>query len=134
MIRDKPQPIYAKHESLTFGNLMRALSMHNVLPSDLTDEVRRLKAERDHLAHRFFRDHDLDFMTVGGCYFMIEHLEACRGRFEALDQRVSQFETQALAKIGFDPEQLRTMAEKKMAEMLEEARSRYGSKLTEGQS
>ena len=126
--------LYAKHESLTFGNLMKALSVHGVLPNDLMEEVRHLKAERDHLAHRFFRDHDLDFMTVGGCYLMIERLEVRRDRFTALDQRVSQFQSQALAKIGFDPEQFGTMTEQAMGEMLEEARSRYSSKLTKGQS
>ena len=121
--------LYTKHESLTFGNLMKALSVHSVLPTDLVKEIRQLKAERDHLAHRFFRDHDLDFITVGGCYLMIERLVASRQRFEALDKRVSQFTTQSFSKLGFNPEQFDMLVKQELANMQEEARSRYSSKI-----
>ncbi len=114
--------LYAKHESLTFGNLMRALSMHGVVPDDLMQEVRELKEKRDHLAHRFFRDHNLDFVTVGGCYLMIERLKAHCDHFEALDQRISQIKTKALVKIGFDPDQIDRVTEQTMVEMLKNAR------------
>ena len=127
--------LYAKHESLTFGNLMKALSVHGVLPADLEEEIRQLKAERDHLAHRFFRDHYLDFITIGGCHFMIERLEARRNRFAALDKRVSQFQAEAIAKIGgIDSKQFSKMMEQAMAEILEEARSRYSSKVAKDQT
>ena len=123
--------LYARHEFLTFGNLMNALSVHDVLPTDLVKEVRQLKTERDHLAHRFFRDHDLDFMTIGGCQLMIERLQASQHRFKVLDKRVSQFEAQVFAKIGFDPEQFDALTKQTLAEMQEEARSRYSSILAE---
>lgn len=125
--------LYGKHESLTFGNLLKALKVHDFLPADLLKEVRQLKAERDYLAHRFFRDHDLDFMTVAGCYVMIEFLESRRDRFISVDERVSQFQVQALAKIGIDPERFDAMTDHELSKMLEMARSRYSSKLAKDQ-
>jgi hypothetical protein len=122
--------LYAKHESFTFGNLMKALSAHGFLPNDVMQDVQRLKAERDHLAHRYFRDHDLDFMTVGGCNQMIDDLQARRDRFIEVDRRMSGFHTTALAKIGVAPEQIDTTMERTMVEMLGEARARWASKIS----
>jgi hypothetical protein len=81
--------LYKRNETLTFGNLMNALSKHNFVPQNLMQEARALKDERDHLAHRFFRDHDLDMPTVAGCNHMIEILTDRRDRFSALDHKIS---------------------------------------------
>jgi len=120
---------YAKHEALTFGNLLKALSRHKFFPTDLLREVEALKSDRDHLAHRFFRDHDLDSATVAGCYAMIEELEERRKRFMDLDERVAKLEDKAFEKLGFDAEKLRTETSKIMAEMMEESTTRYSSRL-----
>ena len=82
--------LYKHHETLTFGNLMNALSGHNFVPKDLMQEARDLKTERDHLAHRFFRDHTLDMVTVAGCNHIIEVLTDRRERFSALDKKISE--------------------------------------------
>jgi hypothetical protein len=82
--------LYKQHEALTFGNLMNALSKHNFVPQNLMQEARYLKEERDHLAHRFFRDHVLDMATVSGCNLMIEVLTDRRERFSALDRKISE--------------------------------------------
>jgi len=130
-----PQPIrqtfddfYTKHETLTFGNLMKGLGKHSFLPADLETEVRSLKSERDHLAHRFFRDHDIDFMSVGGCNVMIESLTGRVERFRAVDSRVSELEDLAMTKIGFNADTLAAATEEIKGEMMEEARTRYRAK------
>jgi protein involved in temperature-dependent protein secretion len=119
--------LYARHEALTFGNLLRALSSHKFLPVEIMEEARALKAERDHLAHRFFRDHDLDALTVGGSFAMIQDLEARRVRFMELDQRVSDLVDKVYEKAGIDAARMKKMTQGFMAEMLDEARSRYSS-------
>jgi hypothetical protein len=119
--------LYAKHESFTFGQLMKALSTHKLLSDELMEEAHKMKLERDHLAHRYFRDHAKNFVTVGGCHFMIEDLEARRDRFDALEQRVSDFKNQAFSKLGFDPQYLEKKSEQIMDEMLEQAKSSYSS-------
>ncbi|HEY4941506.1 MAG TPA: hypothetical protein VII56_08760 [Rhizomicrobium sp.] len=118
---------YAKHEALTFGNLVRGLIRHNFFPSALIEEINALKADRDHLAHRFFRDHDLNFMTVGGCYIMIEELETRRKKFMDVDRRISELGTRAFEKLGFDTETLRKETDKIKEEMIREAQARYSS-------
>ena len=117
--------LYAKHEKLTFGKLMKALKGHGLIPNDLMREMHQLKTVRNHLAHRFFRDHHLDFMSQGGCHYMIEILEAHQENFDAVDERVAQIQIQVLAKIGIDPEQFGAMKDHAIAQMLEEAHSRY---------
>ena len=127
--REAFEASYVRHESFTFGNLMKALAAHKFLPNDIEKEAYGLKADRDHLAHRFFREHDLDELTVGGCYAMIEELEARRERFRALDKRVSQLETEAFVRLGFNPQQLAFLERKHKSEMLDEARARYSAKV-----
>jgi len=121
--------LYVKHEALTFGNIMKALSAHNFLPKDLEEEIKELKGDRDHLAHRFFRDHDLDLITVGGSYVMIQELVVRRDRFARLDRKVSALEDKAFERIGFDPDTMRTKTKEILAEMEAEAHARYSSKI-----
>ena len=47
-------------------------------------------------------------MTIGGCYLMIEQLEARRLRFQELDRQVSEYGLKAYEKIGFDVARLQT--------------------------
>ena len=120
---------YAKHESLTFGNLLKMLSRHKFFSDDLLKEAETLKLDRDYLAHRFFRDHNLDELTIAGCYAMIDDLETRRKRFMDLDQKVTALEDRAFEKLGFDTETLRSETSRIQAEMIEEAKTRYVSKL-----
>jgi hypothetical protein len=119
--------LYAKHEALTFGNLLKSLARHKFFPADLIKTVEQLKADRDHLAHRFFRDHVMHFTTVGGCSIMIEELERRRTAFAALDERVTELEDTAFERLGFDVEGLRSETQTIIAEMLTEERARYDS-------
>jgi hypothetical protein len=121
--------LYAKHETLTFGNLIRALSKHNLLPAGLAAQVTKLKAERDVLAHRFFRDHHLDFMTVGGCLTMIEQLELQQRRFDALDASVSAVCREAFKKIGLGKATRESVRHAMKSKLMAKARARYSSPL-----
>lgn len=124
-IRRTFDELYAKHETLTFGNLMKALQRHNIVPSDLEQQILQLKAERDRLAHRFFREHDLNFATIAGCSVMIEQLTALREQFTEVDQRLSALQEPAFARIGLDPGKFRKATSEILVEMRREARSRY---------
>jgi len=108
--------LYAQHELLTFGNLIKALALHSFLPKQLLDEALQRKRDRDLLAHRYLRDRDMDFMTVGGCQMMIEELKNCCDKFSALDERVTKFERPALANrgLGVTEEKLREEVRKRL--------------------
>jgi len=110
--------LYAQHERLTFGNLINALASHNFLPKQLLDEALERKRDRDLLAHRYFRDRDLDLITVGGCRMMIDELKNWCDKFSALDERVTEFGHPALAVRGLG------VTEEKLAE---EIRKRLSS-------
>lgn len=68
----------------TFGNMLRALEALG-LPDDLMARLRAAKIERDHLAHRFFREHDEDFLGRAGRTRMIAACEDIIERFAAID-------------------------------------------------
>jgi hypothetical protein len=68
----------------TFGNMLRALEPLK-LPEELVDRLRVAKIERDRLAHRFFREHDEDFLGRTGRTVMIAECEDAIEMFTAID-------------------------------------------------
>lgn len=68
----------------TFGNMLRALEPLE-LPEALIGRIRIAKSERDRLAHRFFREHDEDFLGRSGRTLMIAECEDAIEMFMAID-------------------------------------------------
>lgn len=68
----------------TFGNMLRALEPLN-LPEELLERLRGAKSERDRLAHRFFREHDKDFLSRTGRTKMIAKCEQAIEMLSATD-------------------------------------------------
>jgi hypothetical protein len=77
---------YDSELAKTFGNMLRALE-----PLELIGRLRAAKVERDHLAHRFFREHDQDFIGMAGRTRMIAECEAIIERFAAIDTELETF-------------------------------------------
>jgi hypothetical protein len=89
-----------KHERLTFGNLLQALTGLDYL-SGAEALVLARKRDRDFLAHRFFRDRVESFLTVSGCKRLIDELESIRQRFDSTTLAVEAIETALTKKLGF---------------------------------
>lgn len=68
----------------TFGNMLRALAPLD-LPGELLERLRCAKSERDRLAHRFFREHDVDFLGRAGRTKMIAECEEAIEIFSTID-------------------------------------------------
>jgi hypothetical protein len=68
----------------TFGNMLRALRPLG-LPGELLERLRGAKSKRDRLAHRFFREHDQDFLGRTGRTMMIAECEGAIEMFSAID-------------------------------------------------
>jgi len=68
----------------TFGNMLCALEALE-LPKELIDRLRVAKIERDRLAHRFFREHDEDFLGSTGRTVMIAECEDAIEMFTVID-------------------------------------------------
>jgi len=75
---------YDSELAKTFGNMLRALEPLP-LPDDLMRRLRHAKVERDRLAHRFFREHDENFLGPFGRTKMIAECEEMIELFTAID-------------------------------------------------
>lgn len=118
---------YAAHDRFydvelgkTFGKLLDGLAKIPDLPADLLERLRASKIDRDHLAHRFFREHDTDFMTSEGRTRMIAECEILIGRFREADRELESFADDERRKFAISQEWI----EQKVAEMMAEALER----------
>ncbi len=75
----------------TFGNVMKALGSLSEFPRELLGRINSAKERRDYLAPRFFREHDLDFITKPGRTKMIAECEDSIDLFELLDRQLEDF-------------------------------------------
>lgn len=66
---------FVRELAKTFGNMLRALEPLR-LPNEIMVRLREAKLERDRLAHRFFREHDENFLNQRGRITMITECEA----------------------------------------------------------
>lgn len=87
----------------TFGNIVRALESA-AIPPDMLDRLRAAKVHRDRLAHRFFREHDLDFMTRAGRTKMIAECEDLVELFGSLDKDLDALVAPERTRVGITPE------------------------------
>lgn len=81
---------YDSELAKTFGNMLRALEPL-ALPDDLMSRLRCAKVERDRLAHRFFREHDENFIGRSGRTRMIAECEEAIERFIMIDADLEAF-------------------------------------------
>lgn len=106
----------------TFGNMLKAIAAVPGFPTSLLDRLRSAKTDRDHLAHRFFREHDTDFMTREGRTLMIAECEKLITRFGELDRAIEAFAATQRRKFGYTAERVEQMVE----EMIATARAAEG--------
>lgn len=88
----------------TFGNMLKRLETLDGFPPGLLAQLRAAKFQRDHLAHRFFREHDLDFMTSEGRTRMIAECEELIVLFQELDREVEAFAAPERERFGITAE------------------------------
>jgi hypothetical protein len=88
----------------TFGNMVRALEHSGAFSADLVARLRVAKINRDHLAHRFFREHDMDLMTVSGRTRMIAKCDDFIELFSTIDREIEAIVTPHQARFGITPE------------------------------
>lgn len=118
--------LYKEHEDLTFGNLLKKLKRHNFFAENLEEDVRHMKSSRDHLAHRFFRNHDIDFITPAGCRHMIDILRQHKDRFDRLNKEIEAIQVNAYPKAGLDVESFEVETRKRVDEFKLAAMKKWG--------
>lgn len=75
----------------TYGNMLRQLVSLEGFPPNLLERLRAAKEDRDVLAHRFFRQNDLAFMSGNGRTSMIAWCEERVELFKALSDDIDAF-------------------------------------------
>lgn len=88
----------------TFGNMVRALEQTGAFSPHLIKRLRDTKTHRDRLAHRFFREHDTDFMTRLGRTKMIAECEELIELFRSIDREVEGIVAPQQRRFGITPE------------------------------
>ena len=74
--------------SKTFGNLLQTLNKTGKIGTEFFEALNKAKDTRNELAHRFFRDNDLAFMSRGGQEEMITRCESAISEFKLIDQQL----------------------------------------------
>ena len=75
-----------RHFEHTMGRLLRDLRSVTVIPADLEGLLRDALEKRNWLAHSFFRERAIEFLTSNGREQMLFEVDACRVVFESADE------------------------------------------------
>lgn len=76
-------------DACTLGTLLRELRKHLSFEAGLETTFQRALERRNYLAHRFFRDHAVNFMTGSGRLRMIDELTDATECFQELNAHMS---------------------------------------------
>lgn len=105
---------YSVETGKTFGNILKVIQLINNFPSDLLKKLRSAKSERDYLAHRFFREHDVDFMNFDGRIKMIVECERLIDLFQMLDKEIGGFARPYRERYGITSEKIRELMDQRV--------------------
>jgi hypothetical protein len=84
----------------TLGKLIKELGHYMVVPEALAGALQRALRTRNWLAHRYFREHAVEFMSEAGRSATITELQDARNSFEAADQLLETVVQPIMARYG----------------------------------
>jgi hypothetical protein len=90
----------AKQQAATLGALIRRIESLAAMDADLKALVLKALSRRNFLAHRFFWERAVDFMTPDGRNKMIRELEEDVALFDQADHAVGAFTRSYRARVG----------------------------------
>jgi hypothetical protein len=88
----------------TFGNIAQTLKKTEFFPADFIERLFSAKQKRDKLAHRFFRENDVDFTTDLGRKKMLMECEEIIEIFQGLDVEIDNFMSPLQVEFGITSE------------------------------
>ena len=103
--------------SQTYGNMLMSLEKIDGFPQLLLDRLKSAKNDRDILAHRFFRQNDIAFMSRNGRKHMIEWCEARVDLFQSIANELDDFVRPISERNGIS----QSWVDEKLTEMLRDA-------------
>jgi hypothetical protein len=101
----------------TYGNMLKQLETIDEFPRPLLGRLQSAKEDRDILAHRFFRQHDIAFINPNGRTQMIAWCEQRVELFQSLSDELDTFVVPVCERHGLSKEWM----EQKVEEYIEDA-------------
>lgn len=108
--------LFAQHAKLTLGQLLRAFAKALPNESPAYDALATALPLRNFIAHTFFWDRAVDFMSFSGRESMLVELIEARELFESTNDLVADLTRRVAAEVGIDAVQF----ERNLAEATEE--------------
>lgn len=102
---------------LTLGRLIRDLRVHIPVQDSLAQLLADALKKRNWLAHAYFRERSLDFMTEAGRTAMIAELEAAKDGFKTADQSLDETVRPLRDRIGFSDERIEAELRRALSEL-----------------
>jgi hypothetical protein len=102
--------------SKTMGQLIKRLASINALDASLEPLLRESLVQRNHLAHRFFVEHAMDFLSEPGRDRMIQELEAARELFNSVERVLNPITYALCEKYGLTEERRKQIEHEMLAE------------------
>jgi len=99
---------------LTLGGLITRIKSAVPVSDDLKAGLEKTLEERNRLAHRFFREHDLNFVSAAGRRQMAEELTEMRELFCSTDKGLQPITSAIWRKSGISPELRDWLAERSL--------------------
>jgi len=94
------------HFEKTLGRLIKTLKNHVAVPKSLEEDLSKAQKLRNFLAHAFFRERSVEFMSFPGREKMIEELETAQTQLRLADKNLDKLIEPYRKKIGFTDELL----------------------------
>jgi len=113
----------AKHDALPLGTLIQRFRKVVKTPPELQDLLDQALAQRNFLAHGFFRERAISFSHDAGREEMIAELDAAHDLLDRADRAVQAAVEDVLPRIGVNVERMRTQTEEIIREQLALARA-----------
>jgi hypothetical protein len=122
--RDDFDVFLEEHLQATMGRLVKILGPHVVYGHVMLVRLREALDERNRIAHRFFREHELNFGSFTGREEMLAELLASAQLFEEVDASLRPVIDRCLAVVGMTPEQRISIVNEEVVRLEALARSR----------
>ena len=97
---DDVNHLYESFETKTFGQVVRVAKERYKFSDEFSRDLDKALEYRNHLAHGFFREHDIDHMGASGRRKMIDELVTIWTHIAKVDKVMDEYWMSAWAKYG----------------------------------
>ena len=104
--------------SLTFGHLVKRLTTHMQMPSEVAEMLKTAKFVRDNLVHHFAKETAELFYSEKGRRQMVESCEGAVALFEACHSDVERITTRQFELMGIDTARWTARVEEEMSRLI----------------